>query len=186
MVQRGPAGGLLAQVVVLVVLATTVGLGPLGWAAGLACGAVTYALPRRRPGRHDRGRLGPADRVTLARAVLVGGVAGPGASTRQPRRARCWWRWRRSALLLDRVDGEVARRTGTVSGFGAAFDMEVDAFLILVLSVYVARRRRAVGAADRARRATRCGSRHGCCPGCARACRRGRGPRSSPRCRASC
>ena len=43
------------------------------------------------------------------------------------------------ALALDWVDGQVARRTGTVTEFGARFDMEVDAFLILVLSVYVAR-----------------------------------------------
>jgi phosphatidylglycerophosphate synthase len=42
------------------------------------------------------------------------------------------------ALVLDGVDGWVARRTGTVSALGARFDMEVDAFLILVLSVYVA------------------------------------------------
>src|SRR5205807_1888028 len=39
---------------------------------------------------------------------------------------------------LDAVDGRVARRTGTVSALGARFDMEVDAFLILVLSVHVA------------------------------------------------
>ena len=38
------------------------------------------------------------------------------------------------ALVLDAVDGWVARRTGTVSALGARFDMEVDAFLILVLS----------------------------------------------------
>ena len=43
------------------------------------------------------------------------------------------------ALVLDAVDGLVARRTGTSSALGARFDMEVDAFLILVLSVYVAR-----------------------------------------------
>jgi phosphatidylglycerophosphate synthase len=41
------------------------------------------------------------------------------------------------ALILDGVDGKVARRTGTSSALGARFDMEVDAFLILVLSVYV-------------------------------------------------
>jgi phosphatidylglycerophosphate synthase len=39
---------------------------------------------------------------------------------------------------LDGVDGYVARRTRTVSELGARFDMEVDAFLILVLSVLVA------------------------------------------------
>ena len=38
------------------------------------------------------------------------------------------------ALALDGVDGKVARRTGTSSALGARFDMEVDAFLILVLS----------------------------------------------------
>ena len=43
------------------------------------------------------------------------------------------------ALVLDAVDGWVARRTGTASPLGAHFDGEVDAFLILVLSVYVAR-----------------------------------------------
>ncbi len=32
----------------------------------------------------------------------------------------------------------MARRTGTASAFGARFDMETDAFLIAVLSVYVA------------------------------------------------
>ena len=43
------------------------------------------------------------------------------------------------ALALDMVDGWVARRSETASALGARFDGEVDAFLILVLSVYVAR-----------------------------------------------
>lgn len=42
------------------------------------------------------------------------------------------------ALVLDGVDGYVARRTGTCTRFGARYDMEVDAFLVLVLSAYVA------------------------------------------------
>ena len=42
------------------------------------------------------------------------------------------------ALVLDAVDGWVARRTGTTTELGARFDMEVDAFLLLVLSAYVA------------------------------------------------
>ena len=42
------------------------------------------------------------------------------------------------ALVLDAVDGRVARRTGTVTEFGGRFDGEVDAFLILVLSVAAA------------------------------------------------
>src|SRR5699024_3857569 len=42
------------------------------------------------------------------------------------------------ALVLDAVDGWVARGTRTASMFGARFDGEVDAFLIGALSVYVA------------------------------------------------
>src|SRR5690606_19124180 len=42
------------------------------------------------------------------------------------------------ALALDAVDGYVARRTGTASALGARFDMEVDAFLLLVLCLLVA------------------------------------------------
>jgi phosphatidylglycerophosphate synthase len=43
-----------------------------------------------------------------------------------------------TALALDWVDGQVARRTRTTSAFGARFDMETDAFLIAVLSAYAA------------------------------------------------
>ncbi len=43
-----------------------------------------------------------------------------------------------AALVLDAIDGWVARRTA-IGSLGARFDAEVDAFLILVLSVYVAR-----------------------------------------------
>jgi phosphatidylglycerophosphate synthase len=38
------------------------------------------------------------------------------------------------ATALDGVDGWVARRTRTASAFGARFDLETDALLILVLS----------------------------------------------------
>ena len=39
------------------------------------------------------------------------------------------------AALLDAVDGWLARREQIASAFGARFDMETDAFLILVLSL---------------------------------------------------
>jgi phosphatidylglycerophosphate synthase len=89
---------------------------------------------------HRRDRLGPADKVTLARAVLACGVAALTADSfggRAP--VAILVTLATIGLVLDGVDGQVARRTGTVSAFGARFDMEVDAFLILVLSVYVAR-----------------------------------------------
>lgn len=40
-----------------------------------------------------------------------------------------------AAALLDAVDGPLARRRGEVSRFGARFDMETDALLIVTLSV---------------------------------------------------
>jgi phosphatidylglycerophosphate synthase len=39
------------------------------------------------------------------------------------------------AMMLDGVDGAVARRTRTSSAFGARFDMELDAALLMALSV---------------------------------------------------
>jgi phosphatidylglycerophosphate synthase len=65
-------------------------------------------------------------RAALAVVVAVIGPTGPGLVLVVV------------ALVLDWVDGQVARRTGTVSQFGARFDMETDAFLIAVLSVYAA------------------------------------------------
>ncbi len=38
-------------------------------------------------------------------------------------------------IVLDGVDGWVARRTGTATAFGGRFDLEVDAALILILSI---------------------------------------------------
>jgi phosphatidylglycerophosphate synthase len=84
-------------------------------------------------------RLGPADRVTLTRAALVGCVTALTAdSFSRAVPVTVFVAITTAALVLDAVDGFVARRTRTASGFGARFDMEVDAFLIAVLSVYVA------------------------------------------------
>jgi phosphatidylglycerophosphate synthase len=81
---------------------------------------------------------GPANRVTLVRSFLVAGVAVLSVVDVDGR-VPVLVTLASVALVLDGVDGWVARRTGTVSAFGARFDMEVDAFLILVLSLYVAR-----------------------------------------------
>ncbi|MFG1649522.1 CDP-alcohol phosphatidyltransferase family protein [Micromonospora sp. NPDC049275] len=138
-VRSGPVIGLSAQLVVLAALAATVGLSAAGWLAGAGYAAFTcLALSR---GLHLAGasRLGPADRVTLARAVLVGAVTALVVdSFGRPTPVGLLVAVSAVALLLDAVDGQVARSTGTVSALGARFDMEVDAFLILVLSVYVA------------------------------------------------
>jgi phosphatidylglycerophosphate synthase len=86
-------------------------------------------------------RLGPADRVTLVRATFVAAVCTIVVNDlfRGSAHAGVLVPLTCVALVLDGVDGWVARRTGTASEFGARFDMEVDAFLLLVLSAYVAR-----------------------------------------------
>jgi phosphatidylglycerophosphate synthase len=84
-------------------------------------------------------RLGPASSVTLARATLAVGVAALAVhSFTGDTPVALLVVLAAVALALDAVDGWVARRTGTASAAGARFDGEVDAFLILALSVYVA------------------------------------------------
>jgi phosphatidylglycerophosphate synthase len=132
--------GLIGQVALLAGLAGAVGLSVAGWVAGVVCGllgnaALAYGLVRS--GAH---RLGAANRVTLVRATVVGGVAALIADTfARPTPVSALVVLAAVALVLDAVDGRVARRTGTVSTLGARFDMEVDAFLIFVLSMFVAR-----------------------------------------------
>ena len=86
-----------------------------------------------------RPRLGPASRVTLARAMLAAGVAVLAVdSFTHDTPVALLVALAAVALALDAVDGPVARRTGTATAMGARFDGEVDAFLIASLSVYVA------------------------------------------------
>lgn len=85
-----------------------------------------------------RHALGLADRLTLARAVLGLGAVGLVAVGDLP--VPLLASLLAVALSLDWLDGRVARRTGTASAFGARLDMEVDALLILALSLLVASR----------------------------------------------
>ncbi len=117
----------------------TVGLGPLGWAAGLVSGAGLAVLLDGALARHRAPGLGPAGRITATRAVLACGVAGLTAeSFVADSSATLVVALATIGLLLDAADGWVARRTATATPWGARFDMEVDAFLIAVLSGYVA------------------------------------------------
>jgi phosphatidylglycerophosphate synthase len=119
--------------------AVTVGLSDLGWVVGVTCGLIGNLALARGLTTHGRVGLGPADRVTVVRASLVGGVAALVAdSFSRPDEVALLVTLSAIALVLDGVDGWVARRTDSASELGARFDMEVDAFLILVLSVYVA------------------------------------------------
>jgi phosphatidylglycerophosphate synthase len=128
----------LGLAALLTLLSRVSGLGPPGWLAATAFAVAGWAVLAESMPRYGTRRFGPADLVTLTRAVLVGAVAAMVADT-TPHTSQ-WPLVIVSALALatDAVDGKVARRTGTVSKFGARFDMEVDAFLLLVLSAHIA------------------------------------------------
>src|SRR5450755_1147980 len=144
-VQTAPVTALIAQVLLLAGLAVAVGLSgaglsPAALAVGVACGVITNAALARGLSHYRADRLGPADWVTLARATLAVGVAALVANSfGEPAPVTLLVSLAALALALDAVDGWVARRTRTTATLGARLDGEVDAFLILVLSVYVAR-----------------------------------------------
>jgi phosphatidylglycerophosphate synthase len=132
--------GLAVQLGLLAGLAVTVGVRPAGWAAAGAFALTTQTLLAAGLRRAGRPGLGPADVVTLTRAILVGGVVAAAADAlagTAPGPAVAGLA--AVALALDGVDGAVARRTGTASALGARFDMEVDAALLLALSVLLVR-----------------------------------------------
>jgi len=131
----GPVVAAVALLALLGLAAATVGLGALGWLAGVAYAGAMCAVLTSALRRSSATSLGPANRVTLARATLVGLVTALVAGGSGPRLPAVLAGVATLALLLDRADGFVARRTGSVSALGARFDMEVDAFLILVLSI---------------------------------------------------
>jgi phosphatidylglycerophosphate synthase len=115
------------------------GLPAIGWTAALAYLAASNALLLSALGRRRTPRLGWANVVTATRSALVAIITGlVAASFVAPISVPLLIGLVVPALVLDAVDGWVARRTGTTTELGARFDMEVDAFLILVLSAYVA------------------------------------------------
>lgn len=143
-VRPGLVTGTVAQLLTLSSLAgvhalSGDGLGAVGWIVGAACGVTLNAGLALGLSHFRLDRLTPADRVTLARATLAVGVAAlVAAAFGRPVSVALLATIASVALALDAVDGWVARRTET-RRLGAGFDAEVDAFLILVLSVYVAR-----------------------------------------------
>ena len=130
--------GMLATPALLGVVSATAGLGVAGWIAGLATGSAATALLVTARMRSDQPTIHPADWLTLTRALLCAGIAGlVAASFSRPVSITALVILSSVALALDAVDGQVARRTGTATSLGGRFDGEVDAFLILLLSIVV-------------------------------------------------
>ncbi len=105
-------------------------------ALALAIGGSAAALARA----HPHAALGAANLVTLGRlvmvSVLLGGMLAALAGT--PAASPPIVALAVIALVLDGVDGRLARRQRLESPFGARFDMEVDSAFALVLAVLAA------------------------------------------------
>ena len=83
--------------------------------------------------------LGPANRVTLVRASLILPLAPLVWHTDALPAAGFWLivALGTTAMILDGVDGWLARRTGSGTPFGARFDMELDTLLMFILALLV-------------------------------------------------
>ena len=95
---------------------------------------MAVALSRLRA-YHPFPSFGPANAVTTVRAVLAAIVCGCIGEAHTTEVAAGAVAAATTATILDGVDGWLARRTRMASAFGARFDMEVDALLILALSI---------------------------------------------------
>ncbi len=137
-VHAGPLAVLPGVAGLLAVLGVTVGLGMPALVAGGVLTVGLWLALERGLRREGLARLGPANAVTLVRAALVVAVTTlvvQSSSGDVP--SSLLVALGSVALALDLVDGRLARARGAVTALGAAFDMETDAFLILVLSAYV-------------------------------------------------
>ncbi len=123
--------------VALVTLFLVTPLSLVGCVAGVTYLFVSSLLFSLGLGRRGLIRLGPANATTTTRSTLVGLATSlvVTAFTR-PIPVPLLVAFTVAALLLDGVDGWLARRFRSESELGARFDMEVDAFLMLVLSVF--------------------------------------------------
>ena len=106
---------------------------PAKAAVGVVAMMVITAVRVRA--HHPFATFGAANLVTTVRASLVALVASFIGEPGSPVVAGTVVAMSLAVTLLDGVDGLMARRTGMASAFGARFDMEVDAVLILALTV---------------------------------------------------
>lgn len=118
---------------------------PLGW-RGQALTLVLFGgiggVALRGLGAHaPHRRFGAANAVTVARAAIVALLLGVWGETAflgvTPGIAMRWTlaTLALAAMISDGLDGWLARRTRLASDFGARFDMETDALLVLALAL---------------------------------------------------
>ena len=142
---RAAAAGCAATAAGGALLAARLDLGAWLPLAAVAVFAVVMAVALATIERyHPFARFGPANVVTTIRAAvtaLVTAMIGIGPS--RPLAAFGAALLGLLVVVLDGVDGRMARRSAMASPFGARFDMEVDALLILALAALVYRHHKA-------------------------------------------
>lgn len=96
-------------------------------------GLLWRFLPRNRDGEELSPSLGPATLLTVVRGVLIAFLAGF-LLLPHPTESLVWLpaALYGSAVLLDYVDGTIARLTDHVTALGARLDVEIDSLGILI------------------------------------------------------
>jgi phosphatidylglycerophosphate synthase len=132
------AGCAIGEAVVAWILGDRLGFG--AWFAAKAAivfGTGVFMVPAAAGRGHPFTRFGPANVLTtirLAGVALIAACIGEG----KPSGVALGIAGASMLLaVLDGVDGWLARRSGLASAFGARFDMEVDALLVMILSLLI-------------------------------------------------
>ena len=120
----------LHAVVVLTAFVAALVAGHPGLLIGCALVSFGTLCLRARGAWTRSGRFGLANTVTALRLALTCGL---GSALDAPGRLLAIVGL--AVFALDALDGLIARRTRSDSSFGALFDMESDAFFVLVLGV---------------------------------------------------
>jgi phosphatidylglycerophosphate synthase len=102
--------------------------------AAVAGVVLIAALASLRPW-HPFAQLGAANVLTGARTLLMALLAGVALAPETPGSTWLLVSIATAGATADLFDGMLARRSGLASRFGARFDMEVDALLVMVLSI---------------------------------------------------
>jgi phosphatidylglycerophosphate synthase len=147
MARAAPRGLLRSALICILAAALLIGAVAGMWMKGLGLG-TSYLVKSLTvytagaalvliglPGNHPFSSFGAANQVTVVRGALVALLAGLIGEAADVVLAALATTMATGVAVLDGVDGWLARRTRLASAFGARFDMETDALLILVLSV---------------------------------------------------
>lgn len=135
--------GASAIVATLQTVGTSLAIGREALWVSLVIYVVISILALIKLPTYPHSRFGPANVVTTLRAAataMIGGIVLSAEQLTGSSATELLWfvtGGATAALTLDGLDGYLARRSGTSSRFGARFDMEVDALLILLLATAV-------------------------------------------------